>query len=269
MRTQPPHHDRGCAGRITPQVVPLTGPDLDLHSRGRLRNSEGIPLAVDHKSWQPGEQLGGAGAFRGRPGGRSGATPGRRAEREGERDDTVGVESGGGSTGDPGTAGSSADDQGWRRDLPTEHGDHGAPRLVEVAGRRGNTPTRHAVGLRHSSDSHTSDDRRIPKPDEIGGVDSAARTVAENEQTEGCSRGTVESHLGGTARGVDDLVANRHRTQGTSVSSSRVEVSLSSAASGFRRLRQAISIARRSRGVVPPQTPWQSPTSSAQARQGP
>ena len=33
--------------------------------------------------------------------------------------------------------------------------------------------------------------------------------------------------------------------------------------------RQATSIARRSRGVVPPQTPWQSPTSSAQARHGP
>jgi hypothetical protein len=34
-------------------------------------------------------------------------------------------------------------------------------------------------------------------------------------------------------------------------------------------LRHATSIARRSRGVVAPHTPWQSPTSSAQARHAP
>ena len=56
---------------------------------------------------------------------------------------------------------------------------------------------------------------------------------------------------------------------------SRIRPAPSRSSTGVRRRavdarsRQATSIARRSRGVVPPQTPWQSPTSSAQARHGP
>ena len=184
------------------------------------------------------------------------------------------------------------------RTVPRRSRDDRRPGRVELAGGRGRAPAGHPVRLGHPGHGDARRRRAASRTaTRSGGVDAAAGAVPEHEQRRGAparpSSGRRPARAGvstcahrpvcapdGLSAGVAGSrgVAAVDAAHAARIGSSRAARDAGPAVSRSRRRpasrrrsspRHATSIARRSRGVVAPHTPWQSPTSSAQARHAP
>jgi len=244
---QPGDHDRCGTGGVAAQIVPLSGPGDHLDPLRRNGYAERIAVAVDDERGQTGRQFRLARALR----------PTRRVRRKREAHDPRGAEDDGCTAGDPGTAGPSADDQ-WSR--PTERGHRRDPRRVELSRRSRRTPPGHPVRLGDPGHRDRGVERGTAYGQQVRRVDAASGTMAEDEQ---CTRRTRRLVVLDKGRAVRRRYLGQEATRSTSSTTgvrcfginSNTRTGSGATGVSMAPVRHATSIARRSRGVVAPQTP--------------
>ena len=271
----------------------LAGADLDLDGPAGSRYPERVPVAVDHQRRHAGGQLG-------RP--RLTVRP-ARADAAGRpaRPRPAAPSARRGPAGHPGAAGPAADDQRQRGRRPgAQRRDHRRPGLVQLArrqparaGRRPGTagspgPPRTpaaSAGSRTATRSGASTPPPAPWPSTsrrdrrragTGRVDVDLARAPERGVALTGRRGSHPAHSAAppTDRGVAP-----HPVRPSARTAPAVSSAVAHRRPQRRRTASGPRLAPRSApgdqhrpalpGVVPPQTPWQSPTSSAQARQAP
>src|SRR3954447_18855631 len=170
---EPRANGRAQLGEPAAQPV-VAGNDRDLAPAPSRRHAERVARALDDEDGSPHRvELREAALLR----------SARRMEREREAADARGSRLGGGPAGDARAGRATTDQERQGRELGTAggRGDR-EPRCVELTGRSGPAPPRHAIRLLDERDGEAEGDGLVRRSYQAARVHPAARAVAEHER---------------------------------------------------------------------------------------